>query len=94
MGTTCEVIAQWAKILEKALHPASVVYADANHHPEPKENFHARWTDNQHAVQLDVTMQSDIINRHLALAQTDAGIPLDQYGPTLVQQKQSRLHAL
>jgi len=71
MGTTCEVIAQWAKILEKALHPAAVVYADANHHPEPKENFHARWTDHQHAVQLDVTAQSDIINRHLALAQSD-----------------------
>lgn len=71
LGTTCEVIAQWAKILDKALQPASVIYADANHHPEPKENFHARWTDNQNAVHLDVTAQSDIINRHLALAQTD-----------------------
>jgi len=47
LGTTCDIIGQWASLLSKALMPASVVYADANHHPETTSDSIQRWTDNQ-----------------------------------------------
>ena len=71
LGTTCEVITQWAYLLQQALAPARVVYADANHHPAESSDFMARWTDNQHHVNLDRQAAGDIIDRHLALSQTD-----------------------
>lgn len=71
IGTTCEVIAQWAELIQKGLRPALIVYADANHHPEASEKFLAHWTDNQHAVQIDLPSGSEIIHRHIALAQAD-----------------------
>ena len=71
LGTTCEVIAQWASLLHQALAPARVVCADANHHPAEAKDFVPRWTDNQHHVSLDSKAAGDIIDRHLALSQTD-----------------------
>lgn len=71
MGTTCEVIAQWANILHHALQPACVLYADANHHPDEAEKFYPHWTDNQHAISVEMPSRSAMIDRHLALAQTD-----------------------
>ena len=71
MGTTCEVIAQWANILHHALQPACVLYADANHHPDEAEKFYPHWTDNQHAISVEMPSRSVMIDRHLALAQTD-----------------------
>ncbi|MFN5620227.1 MAG: NTP transferase domain-containing protein [Flavobacteriales bacterium] len=71
MGTTCEVIAQWAGILGQALRPANVVYADANHHPNEPGKVQSKWTDNQHSIALELPAQSAIIDRHLALAQAD-----------------------
>ena len=47
LGTNCDIIGQWADLLSKALMPASVVYADANHHPETISDSIQRWTDNQ-----------------------------------------------
>jgi molybdopterin-guanine dinucleotide biosynthesis protein A len=71
MGTTCEHISQWARILAKALAPARVVYADANHHPTDAAAFLPRWTDNQHARAIELHTSGDIIDRHLALSQAD-----------------------
>ncbi len=71
LGTTCEVIAQWARMLAKALNPAQVVYADANHHPSEASEFLPRWTDNQHSTALELSGTSEIIQRHLALSQSD-----------------------
>jgi molybdopterin-guanine dinucleotide biosynthesis protein A len=71
MGTTCEIIGQWASLLNKALTPAHVVYADANHHPSNASDFQPRWTDNQHALSVDRPSAGDIIDRHLALSQAD-----------------------
>jgi molybdopterin-guanine dinucleotide biosynthesis protein A len=71
LGTTCEIIAQWASILNKALAPAHVVYADANHHPSHANDFLPRWTDNQHAVNVERPITGDIIDRHLTLSQAD-----------------------
>lgn len=72
LGTSCEKISEWAALLKKVLAPAHVVYADANHHPSHANEFSARWTDHQHAVTTDFIGSSEIINRHLALSQTDA----------------------
>jgi len=71
LGTTCEMIAQWARMLSKALAPAQVVYADANHHPSEASDFLPRWTDNQHSTLLELSGNSEIIQRHLALSQSD-----------------------
>ena len=54
LGTTCEHISHWARILTKALAPARVVYADANHHPSEALDFLPRWTDNQHARAIEM----------------------------------------
>jgi molybdopterin-guanine dinucleotide biosynthesis protein A len=71
LGTTCEVIAQWASLLHRALAPAHIVYADANHHPAEAKEFVPRWTDQQHHISIDNKTQGEIIDRHLALSQTD-----------------------
>jgi molybdopterin-guanine dinucleotide biosynthesis protein A len=71
IGTTCEIITQWAAVIHQALSPARVVYADANHHPTDAAEFLPRWTDHQHAVSLDRHACGDIIDRHLALSQAD-----------------------
>jgi len=71
LGTTCEIMGQWAAVLSKALAPARVVYADANHHPTAASEFLPRWTDNQHAVSIDRPSSGDIIDRYLALYQAD-----------------------
>jgi len=71
LGTTCEIIGQWAAVFNRALSPARVVYADANHHPTEASEFLSRWTDNQHSVSIDQHSSGDIINRHLALSQAD-----------------------
>jgi molybdopterin-guanine dinucleotide biosynthesis protein A len=71
LGTTCETIAQWARLLAKALSPAQVVYADANHHPSDVSEFLPRWTDNQHSIAIDIKGTSEIINRHVSLSQVD-----------------------
>jgi molybdopterin-guanine dinucleotide biosynthesis protein A len=71
LGTTCETIAQWARLLAKALSPSQVMYADANHHPSDVSEFLPRWTDNQHSIAIDLNGTSEIINRHVALSQSD-----------------------
>jgi molybdopterin-guanine dinucleotide biosynthesis protein A len=71
LGTTCDAIALWAQALGKALAPARVVYADANHHPAESSEFLARWTDEQHAIRLDLHAGSAQIDRHVALSQAD-----------------------
>jgi len=71
LGTTCELIAQWAAVINQALSPAKVVYADANHHPSDASAFLPRWTDNQHSISLDVNSNGEIIDRHIALSQAD-----------------------
>ncbi|MFM7234719.1 MAG: NTP transferase domain-containing protein [Flavobacteriales bacterium] len=71
LGTTCEVISQWAQLLSKALAPAQIVYADANHRPSEASSFLPRWTDNQHARFIELPALSDSIDRHLALSQAD-----------------------
>jgi hypothetical protein len=71
VGTTCEVIAQWAQLFQQALSPAHVVYADANHKPMQESSFGPKWTDHQHHVSNDRKAQGEIIDRHLALSQTD-----------------------
>jgi molybdopterin-guanine dinucleotide biosynthesis protein A len=71
LGTTCEVIAQWAALLHRALAPAQVVYADANHKPTEESEYVPKWTDHQHHISADRKTQGEIIDRHLALSQTD-----------------------
>jgi molybdopterin-guanine dinucleotide biosynthesis protein A len=71
LGTTCEIIGQWAAVFNRSLSPARVVYADANHHPTEASEFLSRWTDNQHSVSIEEHSSGDIINRHLALSQAD-----------------------
>ncbi|MFN5295779.1 MAG: NTP transferase domain-containing protein [Flavobacteriales bacterium] len=71
MGTTCEAIAQWARLLTQAFAPSQVVYVDANHNPSDASDFLPRWTDNQHAIAVELKGTSEIISRHIALSQSD-----------------------
>ena len=71
VGTICEAISQWAHLIAKALAPAQVVYADANHNPSDASDFLPRWTDNQHAIAIELNGSSEMIKRHIALSQSD-----------------------
>jgi molybdopterin-guanine dinucleotide biosynthesis protein A len=71
LGSTCENISAWATLIAKALVPHNVVYADANHNPAPQSDFISSWKDNQYATVLGLSNQSAMVDRHIALSQTD-----------------------
>ncbi len=71
LGTNCDIIGQWANLLCKALMPASVVYADANHHPETTSDSIQRWTDNQSSISTHLRATPEMVSRHIALSQAD-----------------------
>ncbi len=71
LGTTCELIGHWASLLAKSLAPATVIYADANHNPAPESEFLPTWKDNQHATIFSMPAHSAMVDRHIALSQSD-----------------------